>query len=120
MPDLRPIIAPEQVLSLLKQHFSEPILDLAPVEGGQVARVFSFRVQDQEYIVRFNLDKMLANFPKEVYLARKLAATSLPFAPILHVGRLEALHFAISRKLRNCSEGLCSCRDGYRSARVAP
>ncbi|HEY4384328.1 MAG TPA: hypothetical protein VGN34_07640 [Ktedonobacteraceae bacterium] len=100
MPDLRPMVATEQVLALLNQHFSAPILNLAPVEGGQVARVFSFRVKDQEYIVRFNLDKMMTSkFPKEVYLARKLAATSLPLAPIVHVGRLDTLHFIISRKM---------------------
>lgn len=100
MPDLRPMIAQEQVLTLLKQHFSAPILDLAPVEGGQVARTFSFRVEGQEYIVRFNLDRMLtSNFPKEAYLVRKLAGTALPLAPILHLGRLGDLQFAISRKL---------------------
>ncbi|GHO80330.1 hypothetical protein KSD_81010 [Ktedonobacter sp. SOSP1-85] len=100
MSDLRPVVPTAQVLALLSQHFSAPILDLTPVEGGQVARVFSFRVEKQEYIVRFNLDNMLAsNFPKEVYVARKLAGTSLPIAPILHVGRLGDLHFAISRKM---------------------
>lgn len=100
MPDLRPIVAREQVLGLLSQHFPRPILDLAPVEGGQVARTFSFRVADQEYIVRFNLDRMLtSNFPKEAYLVRKLAGTSLPLAPLLHVGSLGDLHFAISRKM---------------------
>jgi hygromycin-B 4-O-kinase len=57
-------------------------------------------VADQEYIVHFNLDRMLtSNFPKEAYLVRKLAGTSLPLAPLLHVGRLGDLHFAISRKM---------------------
>src|SRR5581483_9573814 len=100
MPDLRPIVAPEQVLGLLNQHFPAPILDLTPVEGGQVARTFSFQVADQEYIIRFNLDRMLnSNFPKEAYLVRKLAGTSLPVAPIVCMGRLGDLHFAISRKM---------------------
>ncbi len=100
MPDLRPMVTTTQVLTTLNQHFREPIRDLTPVEGGQVARVFSFCVQEQEYIVRFNLDAMLnSNFPKEAYLVRKLAGTSLPVAPILYVGRLDDLHFAISRKL---------------------
>jgi hygromycin-B 4-O-kinase len=100
MPDLRPMLATAQVLTLLNQHFRAPILELAPVEGGQVARVFSFRVEEQEYIVRFNLDKMLtSNFPKEAYIVRQLAVTSLPLAPILHVGRVGDLHFAISRKM---------------------
>lgn len=100
MPDLRPMVTTVQVLALLNQHFHAPILDLAPVEGGEVARTFSFRVEEQEYIVRFNLDKMLtSNFPKEAYLVRKLARTSLPLAPLLYVGRLGNLHVAISRKM---------------------
>lgn len=100
MPDLRPIVATEQVLTLLSQHFNAPISELVPVEGGQVARTFAFCVGEQEYIVRFNLDKMMdSNFPKEAYLARKLSSTSIPLAPILHVGRLSELQFAISRKM---------------------
>jgi hygromycin-B 4-O-kinase len=100
MPDVRPIVATEQVLALLGQHFHAPILDLAPVTGGEVARVFSFRVDEEEFIVRFNLDRMLnSNFPKEAYLARKLVGLPLPLAPLLHVGRLDDLHVAISRKM---------------------
>ena len=100
MTDLRPIVTKAQVIKLLQQHFRAPILDLAPVEGGQVARTFSFRVEEQDYIVRFNLDKMLAsNFPKEAYIVRKLAGTGLPLAPLLYVGRLGDLHFAVSHKM---------------------
>ncbi len=100
MPDLRPVVASEQVLALLGQHFSTPVTDLVPVEGGQVARTFAFRTGAQEYIIRFNNDTMLdSNLPKEVYLMRKFAGTGIPFPPILHVGRLGYLHFAISRKM---------------------
>jgi hygromycin-B 4-O-kinase len=100
MPDLRPIVPGEQVSALLQQHFHAPILDLLPVEGGQVARTFSFRAQEQEYIVRFNADKMFGgNFPKEAYVQRKLAGTALPLAPLLYVERMGDLHVAISRKL---------------------
>jgi hypothetical protein len=38
MPDLRPTVATGQVLTLLNQHFHAPILDLVPLDGGQVAR----------------------------------------------------------------------------------
>lgn len=100
MPDLRPVVQETQVLALLGQHFSTPITDLVPVEGGSVARTFAFRTDGEEYIIRFNLDKMLgSNFPKEAYVWRKLASTSIPMSPIIKVGRLEELHFAISRKI---------------------
>ena len=100
MPDLRPTVDQGQVLTLLGQHFSEPIGELTPVEGGQVACTFAFRAGEQEYIIRFNKDNMLtSNFPKEEYVYRKLAPTRIPMPPILRVGRLGELHFAISRKV---------------------
>ena len=100
MSDLRPVVASEQVLALLGQHFSAPISDLVSVEGGQVARTFAFRANAQEYIIRFNQDTMLdSNLPKEVYLMRKFAGTAIPLPPILHVGRVGELHFAISCKM---------------------
>ncbi len=100
MPDLRPIVASEQVLALLGQHFSTPISDLVPVEGGQVARTFAFRTNAQEYIIRFNHDNMLdSNLPKEAYLMRKFARAAIPIPPVLYAGRLSELHFAISRKM---------------------
>src|SRR5689334_5329397 len=99
MPDLRATVEHEQVLTLLCQHFNEPVSDLAPVEGGQVARTFAFHAGEQEYIIRFNKDNMLtSNFPKEEYVYRRLAATRIPMPPIVRVGRLGELHFAISRK----------------------
>lgn len=100
MPDLRPVVDSERVLALLGQHFSTPISDLVVVEGGQVARTFAFRSGALEYIIRFNHDRMLnSNFPKEAYLMRKFVGTGIPLAPILHVGRMGELHFAISRKM---------------------
>jgi len=100
MPDLRPTVDHDQVLALLSQHFRSPITEMAPVEGGQVARTFSFRAGEQDYIVRFNKDNMLtSNFPKEAYVYQKLASTRIPLPPLVQVGRLGDLHFAISGKV---------------------
>ncbi len=100
MPDLRPVVTDAHVLALLHERFSTPVTDLVSVEGGSVARTFAFRTGSQDYIIRFNLDKMLAsNFPKEAYLWQKLASTQIPIPPMLQVGRLGDLYFAISRKM---------------------
>lgn len=100
MPDLRPVIADAQVLEALRQHFSTPVTELMPIEGGEVARTLAFRNGAEEYIVRFTDDNMMnANLPKEAYLAPKLAARGIPIAPILHVGHLGERHFAISRRM---------------------
>jgi hygromycin-B 4-O-kinase len=100
MPDLRPVVASAQVQTLLNQHFDASISDLVHVEGGQVARTFSFCANAQEYIIRFNNDNMMrSNLPKEAYLMHKFTGTAIPFPPIVAVGRLEDLHFAISQKM---------------------
>jgi len=114
MSDLRPVVASEQVLTLLGQLFSTPISDLVPVEGGQVTRTLSFHTGAQEYIIRFNYDTMLqSNLPKEAYLMRKFAGTMIPLPPLLHVGRLGDLHFAISRKMPGQTLALLSHQEVY-------
>jgi hygromycin-B 4-O-kinase len=100
MPDLRAMVDHSQVFTLLSQHFLDPITALTPIEGGQVARTFAFRAGNQDYIVRFHKDNMLtSNFPKETYVHQKLAATGIPLPPLVQVGRLGDLHFAISQKM---------------------
>lgn len=100
MPDLRPVVDREQVLTALSQYFSAPITSLMPVEGGQVMRTFAFRMGEQDYIVRFNHDNMLtSNLPKEGYIAHKLASSPVPMPPVLYTGRLDELHFVISPKV---------------------
>ena len=72
MPNLRPGIEGEQVLALLQQHYTEPIINLASLEGGQVARTFAFRVSEQDYILRFMVaDSMPISFAKEPFSRRR-------------------------------------------------
>jgi hygromycin-B 4-O-kinase len=98
MGDLRPSVHQDDVTSLLNRHFDTPIQRLQPVEGGQVARTFSFAAGDREYIVRFNR-RLGANFEKELVLARLLAATDVPIPPVVDIGRFGELHYAITEKL---------------------
>jgi len=94
------VVPDARVLALLRERFSPSATDLVPVEGGSVARTFAFRAGEEAYIIRFNLDRMLrSNFPKEAYLWEKLSSTSIPMPPVLQVGRLGDLHYAISRRM---------------------
>ena len=100
MPDLRPIIEQKQALVLLRQHFTEPITNLVPVEGGQVACTFAFRAGEQDYILRFNsADHLPISFAKEVYLSQTIASPQIPIPRVTQVGRWQNLHFAISHRV---------------------
>jgi hygromycin-B 4-O-kinase len=100
MPDLRPIIEQEQVLALLRQHFTEPITHLVPVEGGQLARTFAFRTGEQDYILRFNsADHLPISFAKEASLSQTIASPHIPIPRVTQVGRWRDLYFAISHRV---------------------
>lgn len=100
MPDLRPVIEQEQVHSLLLQHFTEPITHLAPIEGGQVARAFAFRVGEQDYILRFTpADHLPISFAKEARLSQTIASSLIPIPRVRQVGLWQGLYFAISERV---------------------
>lgn len=100
MPDLRPVIEQEQALALLSLHFTEPIINLAPLEGGQVARTFAFRSGEQDYVLRFTpVDHMPISFAKEAFLAQTIASPQIPIPPVTQVGRWQNMHFAISYRV---------------------
>src|SRR5258708_19572795 len=100
MPDLRPIIEQEQVLALLRQHFTEPITNLVSLEGGQLARTFAFRAGEQDYILRFNsADHLPISFAKEANLSQTIASPQIPIPRLTQVGRWQNLSFSISTRV---------------------
>src|SRR5215469_1479988 len=100
MPDLRPFIEQEQVLALLDLHFSEPVIDLKPLDGGQVARTFAFRSGEQDYILRLNsVDHMPISFAKEALLAQTIASPQIPIPAVTQVGQWQNFYFAISHRV---------------------
>ncbi len=99
MPAIKPALTDEQVIALLQEHFPTPIENLAGINNGQIAQTFSFTSGGQEYIVRFNRDNMGANFPKEAFIASRVASPNIPIPRIVHVGRFQELHYSISVKV---------------------
>ena len=98
----KPRIAEAEALALLRERFTAPIEDLSVVPGGAIAQIYAFSVTGDSYILRV-APPMGANLEKELFiqglLALSPASASVPIPPILHVGRLGALHYAISRRM---------------------
>ena len=92
----KPIIDETEVITLLSQFFNRPISKLAPLGTGHIALVFSFRVDDQQFVVRFVENKMAHTLKKEVVVANLLQKSQVPLPPILHQGGLAKFHFAIA------------------------
>jgi len=61
MHDIKPIIEHATILALLREIFAAPIEDLTPLEGGQVALVFSSTAGSRACIPRLNPDSFDVN-----------------------------------------------------------
>jgi hygromycin-B 4-O-kinase len=99
LKSVKPLLEPEQIQSLLRDFFGEPAQELEPVQGGEVAQTLSFRVGQQEYILRINSGALNASFQKEAFIFRSFASPSIPIPPILEVGYYEDWVYAILPKL---------------------
>ncbi len=95
---VKPQLDEAAVLALLQGNFAASIEGLAIVTGGLVAQTYAFSANSQDYIIRFNRH-MSTTFEKEAFIYRRFASPCLPIPPIVHLGRLGELHYAISRRL---------------------
>ncbi len=99
MSSVKPNIELEQVLLLLQEHFGKPVSQFTPIVAGLIARTFSFCVDNRDYVIRFQTDNMLAHFEKEKYICENYGSPHIPIPSIVHIGRFQDLHFAISHKV---------------------
>ncbi len=99
MPAIKPALTDAQVIALLQEHFPAPVEQLTGINNGQIAQTYSFTSGGQEYIVRFNQDNMGANFPKEAFIADRVASPRIPIPRIVHVGYFKELHYSITVKV---------------------
>jgi hygromycin-B 4-O-kinase len=93
---IKPIIEKTEVLALLTQFYNQPVYELAPLGTGHIALVFSFWVDDQEYVARFVENKMADALKKEIAVANLLKGSDVPLPPILHQGTFADFHFVIA------------------------
>ena len=92
MPEIKPVVAEQPLLELLERQFGQPVTALQPIAGGHIAQTFVFSSGGQEYVIRFNTNKMDANFEKEEYIANNFGSALIPIPTVIRVGRLQDLH----------------------------
>ncbi len=92
-----PTVARSDARAVLEREFTSPILDLEPMPGGNVARIFSFVTDGIDYVIRFNQHQAL-DFGKEVRIIGMLADTSVPIPPIIRIGTTGHLDYAVSTR----------------------
>src|SRR4051812_18043276 len=85
----------EQVRAFLAERLGAAVRETAPLDAGAWSRAYSFRLADEEFVVRFG------DHPEDYLKDRRMEAFSSPDLPIpevLEVGEALGRHFTVSRR----------------------
>jgi len=87
----------EVIQKIIQSQFGKNAEVIENVEGGNINSVFSFVIEQNDYIIRFNFDEDA--FKKEVYISNLLTLNQVSFPKILQTGKEEHLAYGISEKI---------------------
>ncbi len=99
MPQVKPKLEPDDVLRLLEGHFGKAVTRFAQIDAGSIAQTFSFDVDDQGFVVRFQAPNIPIHYEKEMFIYDHYASPLIPIAPIVHIGEYQGIAYGISRRL---------------------
>lgn len=99
MESVKPTIEEAAIHALLQDTFEQPIQELTPVQGGLIAQTLSFQAGSEAYILRFTTSSIEVSYQKEAFIYKNFASASIPIPPILKVGQIGDVYYAISKKL---------------------
>ncbi len=92
----KPVIDIRRVKEILAGCFDAPVEDLEPIDVGQMARVFSFKVAGEGYVARFANKRTAESIEKDRFVAERLVSSSVPVPPIIHSGSAGGLYYGIA------------------------
>ncbi|MDD9266404.1 phosphotransferase family protein [Paenibacillus sp. GCM10023248] len=98
MAPIKPIMDTATAQALLERILKSPVTDVQPIDQGEVSKVFSFRQQQQSFIVHFNSGS--DGFVRERYIHATFSPQGVPAPRVREIGRAnEDLCYAIADKV---------------------
>jgi hygromycin-B 4-O-kinase len=94
----KPDVGTGEILRLLEDLFESPVLDLAEVEGGQIAGTFRFKSAGSDYFISFNHPNMSQVLANELFFRERLAASGVPTRRIVGSGRHGGYSYFIAER----------------------
>lgn len=86
------------VLRFLQREFNN-IISLNLLEGGEMSRPFSFKVNDEEFVIR--IDTEMRTFEKDKYAFKHFVSDKIPIPEMIKSGKLNKRYFyAITKKVK--------------------
>ena len=96
---IKPNVDIARLTEILYDQFGQPPANLAPIESGLTASVFSFDCGGEGYVIRIATKEHAESLRKDGFIADLVISTDIPVPSVLHMGVMDDLHYAIAEKL---------------------
>ncbi|NQW16494.1 MAG: aminoglycoside phosphotransferase family protein [Chloroflexi bacterium] len=96
---IKPTVDIDWLTELLRDQFGQSPANLAAIESGLIASVFSFEIDGKGFVIRIATAQHAESLKKDQFIAGMLSPTAIPVPIVLHTGTMDDLHFAIAPKL---------------------
>lgn len=98
MSHIKPEVSMEDVQKMIKAHLGKSAENIWAIEGGNLSSVFSFTLDQSEYVIRFSSDK--DSFVTEDYISNLLSSNHVLYPKTLKLGMEGTLKLCISEKIK--------------------
>ncbi|MFC3746933.1 phosphotransferase family protein [Paenibacillus sp. GCM10012306] len=97
MSQTKPEVSMDKVQELIKARLGKSAENIGTIEGGNFSSVFSFVIDQSEYVIRFSADEDA--YVTEEYVSNLLTSNHVLFPKIVGSGKEGNLKFCISEKI---------------------
>ena len=96
MRSFKPEMNTEAALGYLRQIEGEGVSDVAPIDMGELSKVYSYTKNGREYVIHFKNDP--ETLKKVKFISDQYASCGVPMPRILAVGTCGNAHYSIAEK----------------------
>lgn len=97
MNGVKPWVSSEEIERIIREDQGMQAEDINMMKGGNLSTVFSFKMGDNYYVIRFS-DSENA-FQTESYLANLLVSQQVPFPRVLGLGKYKDCTYCVSERI---------------------
>jgi len=88
------------VSNFLERSFTNMVSNIKYISGGESSQAFSFKVDNEEYVIRVN-DRNPDGFRKDEYAFKHFSSNGIPIPEVISLGKMnDDYYFCISRKAK--------------------
>lgn len=87
----------EKASKMLAEIMEGPVTDVAPIDMGELSKVYRFTHQNEHYVVHFRNNR--ETFDKAKFIYEQYYSPETPMPKVVKIGQIEQIYYAISERI---------------------